>query len=345
MLNPQVGPYRIVGELGRGAYGAVFEAVDADGRPAAVKVLHASRLLEPEVQNRFVREIALLQRLDHPNIVAHYDCGLHEDSIYCAMELVQCGALKDVLNAQGALGWREAAEVVREVALGLDHAHRHGCVHRDLKPANLYLSADGRVKIGDLGLARDLGAARLTADGKTLGTWRYMAPEQITGAAEIDGRLDLYALGCILFEMLVGRPPFEGLNFAEIFDQHLETPAPRIDALGVRLPPPLADLAEQLLAKRRDDRPRSAREVVERIDALLEAPTTASGDSPHPPDKTPAATSSADSGGAPRAAPPNLTQRLRATPDVAQSPSRGRVVAILAALAVLALVLASVLAG
>jgi serine/threonine protein kinase len=333
MPPANIGPYRIIDELGAGAYGAVYEGVhegegDDHGRRAAIKVLHAAKLLVPEVQNRFVREIAILQRLDHPNIVAHYDCGLHDDGIYCAMELVECGALKDVLQARGTIPWRESAEVAREVALGLDHAHQAGCVHRDLKPANLYLSSDGKVKIGDLGLARDLGGSRLTADGQTMGTWRYMAPEQITGSADIDGRLDLYALGCILFEMLTGAPPFDGPNFAAIFDQHLSSPPPRVDALAVGVPSALADLTEQLLAKRREDRPASGAEVARRIDALLASkdpfavasPTAERGPegvATEPPAVEAQDSDAVSSDALPSAATapaPNLTQRLRDVP-------------------------------
>jgi serine/threonine protein kinase len=351
-----IGPYRIVAELGTGAYGSVYEGVHEGeghdhGRRAAIKVLHAAKLLVPEVQNRFVREIAILQRLDHPNIVAHYDCGLHEDAIYCAMELVECGTLKDVLQARGTIPWRESAEVTREVALGLDHAHQAGCVHRDLKPANLYLSRDGKVKIGDLGLARDLGGSRLTADGQTMGTWRYMAPEQITGSADIDGRLDLYALGCILFEMLTGGPPFDGPNFAAIFDQHLSSPPPRVDALAVGIPSALADLTEQLLAKRREDRPASGAEVARRIDALLASKdpfAVASAATDSESGGAPPVASAADSSQSDALSPevsssstvepaPNLTQRLRDVPALEPRQANPKVLLAVAVAALVAL--------
>ena len=139
------------------------------------------------------------------------------------MELVQCGTLKEILLVRGRIPWQEAVEVAVQICRALSHAHQIGCVHRDLKPANLYLSEDGFVKLGDLGLARDLNNSRLTVSGQTVGTWRYMPPEQITAQDHIDGRLDIYALGCIVFEMVAGRVPFDGINFAEIFDQHLES--------------------------------------------------------------------------------------------------------------------------
>jgi serine/threonine protein kinase len=143
--------------LGEGGFGAVYEAVHQEtGQRVALKFLRESKLLEPEAQNRFVREVAILQRLDHGNIVRHYDVGLHEGIIHCALELVDCGTLKEVLDIRSQLPWREAAEVAQQVCWTLEHVHQHGCIHRDLKPANLYLSEDGKVKLGDLGLARSL---------------------------------------------------------------------------------------------------------------------------------------------------------------------------------------------
>ncbi len=265
-----IGPYLLGECLGKGGFGAVYEATHQEtGQRVAIKFLHDTRELEPEVQNRFAREVALLRRLDHDNIVSLFDSGLHEGRIYCAMELVECGTLKEVLAVRSQLPWREATEVVLQVCFALDHAHQRGCVHRDLKPANLYLAEDGIVKLGDLGLARDLNDSRLTAAGQTVGTWRYMPPEQITGQADIDGRLDLYALGCILFEMVAGRVPFDGGDFATIFDQHLESSPPRLSVLVADCPPALADLVDGLLEKRPEDRPQDAAVVAERLEAIL----------------------------------------------------------------------------
>lgn len=279
-----LGAYRVRGPLGEGAFGAVYDAEHQEsGQRAAVKLLHAATALEPEVQNRFVREIAILQRLDHENIVRHYDCGLHEGSIYCAMELIDRGTVRDLIRGGRRLPWREAAKIAKQVARGLSHAHEQGCVHRDLKPANLYVSQEGQVKIGDLGLARDLDSSRLTAEGHTVGTWRYMAPEQIMGRGDIDGRLDLYALGCILFRMIVGRVPFDGADFAEIFDQHLETPPERVDALVSDVPPELADLIDWMLKKQPDERPPDAKTVADQLDRLLtDMPSQTIAESPEP---------------------------------------------------------------
>ena len=271
-----VGPYLLGRCLGTGGFGSVFEARHQEtSQHVAIKILHGTKEMDPEVQRRFVREVALLKKLDHENIVRVYEAGLHEGSIYCAMELVECGTLKDVLVSRYRLTWREAAEVTAQVCRALAHAHERGCVHRDLKPANLYLSENGLVKLGDLGLARDLNDSRLTVAGQTVGTWRYMPPEQIRGEDDIDGRLDIYALGCIVFEMVAGHVPFDGDNFAAIFDQHLESAPPRLDVLLGDCPQEFADLVDKMLEKKPDDRPANAGLIADELDNLLSGTTTA----------------------------------------------------------------------
>ena len=322
IIGETCGPYELGRRLGEGGFGAVYEATQQEtGQRVALKFLHGSKEMEPEVQNRFVREVALLQKLNHENIVRHFEAGLHEGSIYCAMELVECGTLKDVLKARGKLPWREAAEVALQLCRALEHAHAKGCIHRDLKPGNLYLSEDGLMKLGDLGLARDLNRERLTAQGQTVGTWRYMAPEQITGEANIDGRLDLYATGCMLFEMIAGRVPFDGPNFYTIFDQHLESTPPRLDVATGDCPRALADLVDHLLQKKPDHRPKDAAEVAERLEQILTADqvenrSTAKG---------------SDSGvlaSVDRKNRPNLTQRLRSGPTVGPRQANWKALAI-----------------
>lgn len=265
-----VGPYVLGDCLGRGGFATVYNAVHRDTKArVALKILHGTKQLEPEVQRRFVREIVVLKKLDHPNIVRVYEAGLHEGSIYCTMELVECGTLKEVLVSRYRLPWREAVEVAIQVCRALAHAHDRGCIHRDLKPANLYLSEDGLVKLGDLGLVRDLNDSRLTLAGQTVGTWRYMPPEQISGQDDIDGRVDLYSLGCIMFEMLSGHVPFDGADFITIFDQHLESAPPRLDVVVRDCPRELADIVDEMLAKQPEDRPSNAATIASRLQLLL----------------------------------------------------------------------------
>jgi serine/threonine protein kinase len=272
MTTEMVGPYVLGRKLGQGGFATVYEARHQEtGQRVALKILHGTKELEAEVQRRFVREVLLLKKLDHPNIVRIYEAGLHEGSIYFVMELVECGTLKDVLVARYRLPWREVAEVTAQVCRALAHAHERGCVHRDLKPANLYLSEDGLVKIGDFGLARDLTDTRLTMAGQTVGTWRYMPPEQITGRECIDGRLDLYALGCIAFEMVAGYVPFDGTSYVEIFDQHLESAPARLEVVVPDCPREFADLVDWLLAKDPYERPENGHVVAESCEQLLAA--------------------------------------------------------------------------
>jgi serine/threonine protein kinase len=257
-----VGDYELGPLLGTGTVGEVYRARHREtGQAAVVKLLQAKAAGEPEVQRRFVREVAIAEKLNHPNIVRHYDCGLAGERIFFAMEFVDRGSLKDVLRRRGTLSWRETVACAMQVCDALEHAHARGVIHRDLKPANLFLAGDGRVKIGDFGLARDLNRARLTIEGQTVGTCRYMPPEQIAGEEELTGAVDLYALGCVMYESLVGRPPFDGNTIVQIFEAHLyDAPVPpRRHARDC--PEDLSALVLLLLAKQPHDRPASAADV------------------------------------------------------------------------------------
>lgn len=257
-----IGSYEMGALIGTGTVGLAYRARHREtGQHAVVKLLQVETAQVPDIQRRFVREVAISEKLHHPNIVRHYDCGLHEDQIYFAMELVDSGTLKEELKRRCPLPWREAVGIAIQICAALDHAHQFDIIHRDLKPANLFLSTDGTVKVGDFGLARDLNCSRLTMEGQTVGTCRYMAPEQIAGVADLTGAADLYALGCVLFEMLVGRPPFDGTTVIEIFEAHLyELPASPKDQAS-ECPHDLSELVLRLLAKEPEDRPAGAIEV------------------------------------------------------------------------------------
>jgi serine/threonine protein kinase len=270
VATQSVGDYELGEHFASGTVGDVFHARHrATGQRAVVKFLQSHAASEPDLQRRFVREVAILERLDHPNIVRHYDCGLTEDRIFFAMELVDCGTLREVLRKRGKLPWREAVECAMQICAALSQAHAIGVIHRDLKPANLFLAENGQVKVGDFGLARDLNSSRLTIDGQTVGTCRYMPPEQIAGEAKLTGATDLYAVGCILYEMLVGRPPFDGNTIVDVFDSHLnELPTPPADAAR-DCPAELSQLVMQLLEKSVDDRPSDALAVQSALADLL----------------------------------------------------------------------------
>lgn len=265
-----IGDYRVLDTLGSGAAGEAFRAEHKDtGEVVVLKLMHQRLQSDPDIQNRFVREVSVLQKLSHPNIVRYVDCGLDDGRLYLAMEWVEFGTLDEVLKRRSRLPWRETVESAVQICSGLEHAHERGIIHRDLKPANLFLSGDGLIKIGDFGLARDGELHRLTVSGNTVGTCRYMAPEQVRGEDVLTGAVDMYAVGCLLFRMLVGRPPYDGANIMEIFEHHLYSDIPPLGPAVDGRPPELDALVTRLLTKDPAERPGKANEVREALVAIL----------------------------------------------------------------------------
>ena len=203
----------------------------------------------------------ILERLSHPYIVSYFGGGEDDGMLFYVMELVDGGTVKGLLHIKGRFHWPIVIEVARQICSALQYAHNHGVIHRDLKPGNLFLTRNGDLKLGDFGIARDLDGGDITVSGMTVGTHAYMAPEQITGDQSVSGKADLYSLGCCLFEMLVGRTPFQGDNFAQLFEQHLRSDAPHVRDFVASCPPALDAVVHQLLAKNPDDRPFNARQV------------------------------------------------------------------------------------
>lgn len=265
-----VGDYELLEPLGSGAAGAAYRGKHCEtGEQVAIKLMHERLAGEPDIQNRFVREVSVLEKLDHPNVVQYKDCGLDDGRLFLAMEWVEFGSLAEVLERRGKLPWREAVEVTIQICAGLEHAHEKDIIHRDLKPANLFLSADGLVKIGDFGLARDGAMHRLTLSGNTVGTCRYMAPEQVRGEEVLTGATDLYSVGCLLFRMLTGRVPYDGATIMEIFEHHLYTDVPDLNLPRDDRPEELDHLVALLLIKNPAGRPGKANEVREALQAIL----------------------------------------------------------------------------
>jgi serine/threonine-protein kinase len=201
-------------------------------RVVAVKVLRPD-LAASMGASRFLQEIRVGARLTHPNIVSLYDSGESEGVLYYVMPYLQGETLREVIQRERQLALGQSLEVVRRVAAGLDHAHRQGVVHRDIKPENVMIH-DGEPMILDFGIALALsqaGADRLTAPGRSLGTPAYMSPEQITGDREVDARTDVYALGCLVYEMLAGDPPFTGNNIQSLMARILTDSPSRLGAL------------------------------------------------------------------------------------------------------------------
>ena len=263
MQPSQLGPYTIVNRLGRGGMGAVFEATDPAGQRVAVKMLAAHLADDAGLRKRFDAEIDTLKSLRHPAIVQLLAFGEEDDQPYFAMELVPGQSLDQLLRAGRRFTWRETVSVALAVTRALKAAHDHGVVHRDLKPANL-LVADGadadlgaRVKLADFGIAKLFGGAAHTAHGNVVGTAEYMAPEQAAGGP-VDHRVDLYALGLVMFAMLAGRPPFSGGQAADVIRKQQVEPAPRVSTLAVDVPAELDLLIDRLLSKDPAGRPPNA---------------------------------------------------------------------------------------
>jgi serine/threonine-protein kinase len=255
MAKRMIGPFQLERQLGTGGMGVVYRATYVKtGQAVAVKVLTPALSTNPTLKKRFEREMAILKKLRHKNIVRYYGGGIQGTQHYYAMELMNGGTLEELIEKRKQLSWERVIENGVQIADALEYSHRHAIIHRDLKPANLFLTADGTLKLGDFGIARDTEATALTAAGRTVGTYAYMAPEQISGKPPVSHKTDLYALGCVLFEMLTGRTPFQANSAAEMLYQHLEQQPPRVRASSMDCPVWLEAVIEQLLAKDPEER-------------------------------------------------------------------------------------------
>jgi serine/threonine protein kinase len=212
------GRYNIVSQLGKGSMGEVFLAHDPHiDRKVALKVLQKDHLTSKAIVNRFIKEAKAIGRLSHPGIVGVFDVGKDHGTIFIAMEFLEGRPLNEAVRAK-KFSTAEIVDVCRQVADALDYAHQRGIVHRDIKPSNLILTENGQVKLTDFGIAHfeDASMTLKTRSGDILGTPAYMSPEQI-GGKTVDNRSDLYSLGVILYELLVGQRPFVGNNLAALF--------------------------------------------------------------------------------------------------------------------------------
>jgi tetratricopeptide (TPR) repeat protein len=277
------GRYRILGLVGVGGMGMVYGAADEQlGLNVAVKVLRPDLALGGQWPERFKQELVLARQVTHPSVVRIHDIGGDGELVFLTMDFVPGRSLRELLADETRLSPEKAVAIARQLALGLEAAHRAGVVHRDLKPGNVLVNeSEGngggdsggsvRAAISDFGVARSLAGFGMTLPGTVVGTLGYLSPEQARGEA-VDGRSDLYALGILLYEMLTGELPFSGATEAEMLAQRL-TGAPRnLRWPGAAVPPRLRDLVQRLLARDPARRPQSAGEVVQELDRCLAAP-------------------------------------------------------------------------
>jgi serine/threonine protein kinase len=267
-----VGPYLVLSRCGQGGMGVVFKARHRPtGQVVALKILPPSFARDATLVLRFQREVAAAARLDHPNIVrtvdASHDRGVH----FLAMEFIEGRDLRSIVNSAGPLPIDQVIACTIQAARGLEAAHEKGIVHRDIKPANLMLDTSGVVRILDLGLARVIEAsgilgpsetASLTQSGSYMGTVDYSAPEQADDAKTVDHRADIYSLGCTLYFLAVGRPPFEGDSLIKKLMAHQNRPAPSLHSARSDVPAALEVAYQAMMAKNPADRPQSMSAVI-----------------------------------------------------------------------------------
>jgi tetratricopeptide (TPR) repeat protein len=276
LLAALSGRFRIARELGRGGMGTVYLAHDTNlGRDVAIKVLnrYVSSALGAE---RFTREIRLTARLVHPNIVPLFDSGRvpapagEDDRLYYVMPHIDGVPLRARLSREGPLAVAEVLRIVADVAEALAYAHAMGAVHRDVKPENIFWYR-GRALLGDFGIALSTQGqddTRVTQAGLIVGSPAYLSPEQADGSGQVDGRSDLYALGCVAFELLTGTPPYIGNSPMALLASHLMRPVPSVRERRPDSPPLLNAFIARLMAKERDDRPAGAAAVLEELRAI-----------------------------------------------------------------------------
>ena len=276
-LNALLGThYQLEQLLGRGASATVYLARDLrHGRHVALKIIRPE-LAATVAGGRFLREIHVAARLQHPHIIPMLESGEAQGQLWYTMPYVRGESLRQLLERERALPVAYAVELARQLALALDYAHREGIVHRDLKPENILLS-DRQALIADFGLAKALesGGERLTASGVAVGTAAYISPEQAT-SGEVDGRSDLYSLGCLLYEMLAGQPAFTGSSVPKIIAQRFTLAPPSVQVLRPEVPDWLDDVVVRLLALDPGDRFPNGTEVARGLVSPISGEQTAS---------------------------------------------------------------------
>jgi hypothetical protein len=268
----RLGAYEIVAPLGAGGMGEVYRALDARlGREVAIKVLPAAFAADPDALARFEREMKTLAALSHPHIVAIYDAGHDGSSAYAVTELLDGDTLADIVS-RGPVPVRKAIEYGVQIARGLAAAHDRGIVHRDLKPANVIVTSNGHVKVLDFGLARaaadsDGATTANTSPGLVMGTVGYMAPEQARGLP-VDHRADIFAFGCVMYELLAGRRAFDRASAADTLSAILKEDPPPLSGVNLAVPPALERVVQRCLEKDPAERFESARDLAFALDAL-----------------------------------------------------------------------------
>jgi hypothetical protein len=282
-VGTTIGGYEIVRKLGEGGMGAVYEArqVSLD-RSVALKILPRNLASNTGFITRFKRESMAAAKLNHTNIVQVYDVGQEQGTYFFAMEFVEGKTLHDIMVEEGRLDPSTAAGYIIQAARGLEYAHRKNLIHRDIKPENIMVNEEGVAKVADLGLARHMTEEQfsVTATGAAIGTPYYMAPEQASDAKRVDHRADIYSLGCTLYELVTGRPPYDGASAYEILTKHKKEPLTYPEAINPQVSKELSAIVRKMMAKQKEDRFQSLREVIRALEEFIGVSDSTAGYQP-----------------------------------------------------------------
>ena len=263
----RIGRYEILDRVASGGQGTVYRARDTVlDRIVALKVINQSTEDDPAYLEALQREARLAARLDHPNITRVHDFQVEDGIPYIVMEFIP-DALDRQLRGSERLPWRRAVEIGLQTSRALQHAHDQGVVHRDIKPQNILLRETGAAALSDFGIARAFASSTRSQTAGVMGTPAYMAPEQWAGGA-VDGRLDQYGLGIVLYEIITGRPPFQGDSMEALYVQHREAPVPPISS-SLRVPGAVESIIRKTLEKSPGDRYGSASELADALEGVL----------------------------------------------------------------------------
>ena len=262
--------YKLIDERGRGSMATVYIGRDLEtNRIYAVKALSREAAADTELSERFKREFELLSRISGPHVVAPVDFGDDKGVLFIVMDYVDGHTLKHAVLTGGPFQPRRAIDVIEQSAAGVASAAARGVTHRDIKPQNLLLTVDGTVKLTDFGLARSHESKDITVTGFFVGTPFYVAPEQVENSRRVDTRADVYSLGCVFFELLTGRVPYDGEHAWDVVMKHLNSPIPTVTSLRPDLPAVYDAFFQRALAKRPEERFQSTQEFTAAADALL----------------------------------------------------------------------------